>query len=420
MAEGPYTVQDIKDGHREHARLVATAEALQVKAGELAGARADVDFLSTLAGQTMALRDIDLEAGESLVVSAEISEHALFVAMRETIRERDAALKEVARLNTALVNETDRSLELGMSLKSAQETVKHLAGEVAVARNERDENERKGKLLCQQNGELLIREHDLKTTIIDVTGKLAAATTRAETDGEQLAMYMKAFTDVGLALQGKLDKNAPHQLQARLVADLKAAHDDLMLAYKRQVEAGDIHEKNSEEASEVFETLFKAGLIPPKKPGPHLSEVVADLLNHLQFEYAVDPAKTYADTSESIDDLYARTVDPDGTSLDALCWWVMNERERCKAEGKTFDTGFRAVSEGKTILYFDPEVWVDDVTALRICLQEVKNKLTPMVGKSQALQKLMPTHADIDQAFFVFEAIKDSVEAISKVLGGKQ
>lgn len=55
------------------------------------------------------------------------------------------------------------------------------------------------------------------------------------------------------------------------ILDLRAERDAALAAC-------DSFEANSEEASEVFEVLYAAGLIPAVKPGPRLAEVVAAAL----------------------------------------------------------------------------------------------------------------------------------------------
>jgi len=65
------------------------------------------------------------------------------------------------------------------------------------------------------------------------------------------------------------------------------------------------------------------------------------------------------------------------SSMDALIDWVKAGRISAASHGAIFDTGFRAVSEGGEILYFDPEVIVDEVEFLRLAWKTLQHVNVP-------------------------------------------
>ena len=73
----------------------------------LAEARAALDALSLEVGQALVLRSVDFSAGEDVGLRS----HAIWVAMRETIKERDNARAEIERKDK-LIERMREALEL--------------------------------------------------------------------------------------------------------------------------------------------------------------------------------------------------------------------------------------------------------------------------------------------------------------------
>jgi hypothetical protein len=64
------------------------------------------------------------------------------------------------------------------------------------------------------------------------------------------------------------------QTIAKLVLDLQTENERLKDENTRLKKASEIFEAGSKENVEVFEVLYKAGLVPAEKPGPRLAEIV--------------------------------------------------------------------------------------------------------------------------------------------------
>jgi hypothetical protein len=78
--------------------------------------------------------------------------------------------------------------------------------------------------------------------------------------------------------------------------------------------------------------------------------------------YHSDDPETNEDTREEIGG------DANEPSMESLRRWVKKSREEAPARGGIFDTGFRCVSEGGEVFYFDPEEvsdYMDAADALR-------------------------------------------------------
>lgn len=95
-----------------------------------------------------------------------------------------------------------------------------------------------------------------------------------------------------------------------------------------------------------------------------LERAEADHPTRSTVEYHTQPAhfsipELYA-LKEAIEDL-EREVEHDDdpasdlTGLEQIKAWMYEERARVTAKGNLFDTGFRCVSEGGQVFYFDPE-----------------------------------------------------------------
>lgn len=91
------------DGYEDMRRHAADlAQRLETAERERDEARSSLGALADVAGAAQGLRYVDFAAGEEVVVSDEIRGNALWGAMRETIRERDAARATIVELVTAL------------------------------------------------------------------------------------------------------------------------------------------------------------------------------------------------------------------------------------------------------------------------------------------------------------------------------
>jgi len=86
-------------------------------------------------------------------------------------------------------------------------------------------------------------------------------------------------------LEGELDQSNDAILQARMALGvydepfLDMAITKLINRIEQLKEACDTFEKNSQEASEVFEVLVRHNLIPDQKPGPKMSEIIEAVIS---------------------------------------------------------------------------------------------------------------------------------------------
>lgn len=89
------------DGYAHSGICDKCAEELAQTGKQLAEARAALDALSLEVGQALVLRSVDFSAGEDVGLRS----HAIWVAMRETIKERDDARAEIERLTLLAQNQ---------------------------------------------------------------------------------------------------------------------------------------------------------------------------------------------------------------------------------------------------------------------------------------------------------------------------